>query len=215
MRYETAGKESLLKNNKVYFQKDALSRHEDFDMWYEDGDLFLRFEGDWSQEKSKKAVIGRMGGEIGCIKPDHKTVNYYLREGRWEHCLHTYTILSHYYVEGMSWDIYSSMDEVPFDFIDENKEGGASRPVHVKLVNFRDKGECYEIRVKDLSHLRIASIAVVGIAMKEEFKGLSEGEEYTGSSKLQKIKQNVLGLRGKTYEEVMAEREAAQEACRG
>ena len=107
------------------------------------------------------------------------------------------------------------MDEVPFDFIDENKEGGASRPVHVKLVNFRDKGECYEIRVKDLSHLRIASIAVVGIAMKEEFKGLSEGEEYTGPSKLQKIKQNVLGLRGKTYEEVMAEREAAQEACRG
>ena len=50
----------------------------------------------------------------------------------------------------------------------------------MKLVNFRDKGECYDIRVKDLSHLRIASIAVVGIAMKEEFKGLSEGEEYTG-----------------------------------
>ena len=29
----------------------------------------------------------------------------------------------------MSWDIYSSMDEIPFDFVDENKEGGASRPV--------------------------------------------------------------------------------------
>ena len=70
-----------MKNNKVYFRRTLLSRHEDFDMWYEDGDLFLRFEGDWSQEKSKKAVIGRMGGEIGCIKPDHKTVNYYLREG--------------------------------------------------------------------------------------------------------------------------------------
>ena len=150
-----------------------------------------------------------MGGEIGCIKPDHKTVNYYLREGRWEHCLHTYTILSHYYVEGCHGiSTEHGGCAVRFHRREPRRRGVAS--VHVKLVNFRDKGECYEIRVKDLSHLRIASIAVVGIAMKEEFKGLSEGEEYTGPSKFQKIKQNVLGLRGKTYEEVLAEREAAQ-----
>ena len=193
-----------MKNNKVYFQKDALARHENFDMWYEDGALFLRFEGEWKSEKDKVAVMGRMGGEVGCIKPDHKTINYYLRSERWEHCLHTYTIFKHYYIEGMLWDLYGTLQDPPCDFLVETRDGD-KRDVHIKLVKFRDKGECYEIRVKDLSKLRLAAIAVVGIALKEEWKGLSEGEENPNASRLDKIKRNVFGYKGKTYEQVLHE----------
>ena len=34
-----------MKNNKVYFPVDAIARHEDFDVWYEDGDVFLSLKG--------------------------------------------------------------------------------------------------------------------------------------------------------------------------
>lgn len=196
-----------MKNNKVYFQKDALARHEDFDMWYEDGDVFFHFESEWKSEKDKVAVIGRMGGEVGCIKPDHKVVNYYLRFGRWEHCLHTYTIFKHYYIEGMLWDLYGSMQNPPCDFITETKTKDDKRDVHIKLVKFRDKGECYEIRVTDLNKLRLAAIAVVAICLKEEWKGLSEGEENPNATLMDKIKKNLRGLKGKTYEQVLAEEE--------
>lgn len=196
-----------MKNNKVYFPKDALARHENFDMWYEDGAVFLRFEGKWESEKDAVAVIGRMGGEVGCIKPDHKVINYYLRSERWEHCLHTYTIFKHYYVEGMLWDMYGTLQDPPCDFVTETKDRDDKKDVHIKLVKFRDKGECYEIRVTDLAKLRLAAIAAVGIALKEEWKGLSEGEEAVTAKGWRKIKNNVLGLRGKTYEQVLAEEE--------
>lgn len=196
-----------MKNNKVYFQKDAIARHENFDAWYEDGTLFMRFEADWKSEKDTVAVIGRMGGEVGCIKPDHKTINYYLRSERWEHCLHTYTIFKHYYVEGMLWDMYGSLQNPPCDFITETRDRDDKRDVHIKVVKFRDKGECYEVRVTDLAKLRLALIAVVAIAIKEEWKGLSEGEEDPHATLLDKIKKNLKGNRGKTYERVLQEEE--------
>ncbi|WP_172136988.1 hypothetical protein [Adlercreutzia sp. ZJ473] len=196
-----------MKNNKVYFPKDAIARHENFDAWYEDGALFMRFESDWKFEKDTVAVIGRMGGEVGCIKPDHKVINYYLRSERYEHCLHTYTIFKHYYVEGMLWDMYGSLSNPPCDFITETKDRDDKRDVHIKVVKFRDKGECFEIRVTDLTKLRLALIATVAIGIKEEWKGLSEGEEDPNPTFFQKIKRNVRGYKGKTYERVLQEEE--------
>lgn len=192
----------------MYFQKDAIARREDFDVWYEDGTLFQRFEGDWSTEKGKIAVIGRMGGEVCHIKPDHLTLNYYLRLGRWEYCLHTYTIFKHYYVEGMLWDAYGSLADPPFDFVKENKDGETvQKACHVKLVNFRDKGECYEVRVKDVTNLRIAALAVVAMGIKEEHLGRSEGEENPNATRLEKLKSTIFTNKGKTFEEVCAEDE--------
>lgn len=205
-----------MKNNKVYFQKDALSRREDFDVWYEDGTLFHRFEGDWSTEKGKIAVMGRMGGEVSHIKPDHLTLNYYLRLGRWEYCLHTYTIFKHYYVEGMLWDVYGSLAQPPFDFVKESKDCAPQKAGHVKLVNFRDKGECYEIRVKDVTNLRVATLATIAIGIKEANLGRSEGEEKPNPTRWEKIKDTVFTNKGKTFDEMCAEddevREIAQAA---
>lgn len=33
------------KFNKMYFPVDAIAKHEDFDVWYSDGERALRFEG--------------------------------------------------------------------------------------------------------------------------------------------------------------------------
>ncbi len=194
-----------MKNNKVYMQRDAIARHEDFDTWYEDGDLFFHFEGDWKSEKDRVAVIGRMGGEVACIRPDYKALTYYLRLGRWEHCLHTYTIFKHYYVEGMLWDIFGSFANPPFDIITEGAKGEDRRDGHVKLVDFRDKGECFEVRLRDIEKTRIAIIALVAMGIKEEYKGLSEGEERKNLSLGEKIKSNIFQGKGKTYEQVLAE----------
>ena len=43
-----------MKNNKVYFPVDAIARHEDFDVWYEDGDVFLSLKGAWSGEWAER-----------------------------------------------------------------------------------------------------------------------------------------------------------------
>ncbi len=197
--------------NKVYIPRDAIARHEDFDTWYEDGDLFYHFEGDWQTEKDRIAIIGRMGGEVACIKPDHLTLTYYLRLERWEHCFHPYTIFKHYYVEGMLWDIYGSFADPPFDFITESHTGDDMRDGHVKLVNFRNKGECFEVRVRDLNKLRMAVITVVAMGIKEEYKGLSEGEEKINASRWEKLKGRIFTNKGFTYDQILAE-EKLQEA---
>ena len=59
-----------MKNNKVYMPTDALARHSDFDVRYADGSTFLSIKGPWSSERDKVTIFGRMGGEMGCIKPD-------------------------------------------------------------------------------------------------------------------------------------------------
>lgn len=203
-----------MKFNKVYFQKDAIERGEDFDVWYEDGAQFLHFEGPWQSEKDKIAVMGRMGGEVGHIKCDHLALCYYLRVERYQHCLHTYTIFKHYYIEGMLWDIQGSFAFPPFDFVKETKRGDEfdrQKMGHVKLVNFKNKGECYEVRVKDVAHLRVATLAVIGMGLKEKYRGKSEGEENPNPTKLQKLKDAVFTNKGKTFEQVCAEDEDVRE----
>lgn len=140
-----------MKFNKVYLQRDAIARHEDFDTWYEDGDLFYRFENKkgWTAEKQNISVIGRMGGENAAIRPDNRCLNYYLRFERYEYILHPYVINKHYYIEGMLWDLYGSFSNPPFDFVTETRTSYNKKDVHVKTRLFRDKGECFEMHVPD------------------------------------------------------------------
>lgn len=197
-----------MKYNKVYIEKDAIynavHNKQDFDTWYEDGDLFLHFESKkgWSREKDPTQIIGRMGGEVGLIKPDNRVLNYYIRYERYEYILHTYIIEHHYYVEGMVWDIYSSYKETPFDFLVETLTSYDHKDVHVKLVNFKGHGECYEIHVPDLRKLRIAVATFVAIALKEEWKGLSEGEEYEEATMLRRLKGRIFENKGYTYDQI-------------
>ena len=174
----------MAKNNKIYIPVDAIAKHEDFDTWYEDGELFYRFEDPkgWASEKDKVVIIGRMGGQVGAIKPDSKTVGYYLSIGQWEYYFRTYIIFKHYGVEGMLWDIKGTLTEPPLDFVGEHgtskDDVRFTKDVHVSLVKFKGQ-PCYEVRVKDLKALRVAVAAVVAMAIKEEWKGFSEGEGHS------------------------------------
>ena len=109
------------KFNKMYFPVDAIAKHEDFDVWYSDGERALRFEGPWGKESDRIAMIGRMGGQIGQIRPDNKALNYYLRHDRFEYEFQTRVIKEHYYVEGMLWDIHGSVSKPPVDFFQIKK----------------------------------------------------------------------------------------------
>lgn len=197
-----------MKNNRVYFPKDALKRHEDFDVWYADGDVFLSIKGAWSSERDKVAIFGRMGGEMGQIKPDAKALTYYLKLERWEYVFHTLRLFEHYYVNGMKWQIDGTLSNPPFDFILEEshvKEG------HVQVVDFKNHGECYEIRVKDVSKLRIATAAVIAMGIKEEYKGLSEGLKDPDASKLEKAKNWLFAGKGIPYEKLCQQEKPIQE----
>ena len=163
---------------KIYIPVDAISRHEDFECWYEDRTLFctvksLNKENPWSDEHDQVALISRHDAEMGRIKPDYKSLTYSLRMERWTYTLHTYTIFSHYFIEGMMWQINKSPLEAPFTFYNE---GYDRKDVRLRITNFDDKGPCYEVAVKDVSRLRVAVISVIAILIKEEYRGLSEGE---------------------------------------
>ena len=186
-----------MKNNRVYFPKDALARHEDFDVWYEDGETFLSIRGTWSSERDKAVIFGRMGGEMGCIKPDSKALTYYLKLERWEYVFHTLYLFKHYYVNGMKWQIDGTLSNPPFDFVNEDS---LYKEVHVQLVDFKNHGECYEIRAKDVAKLRIAVAAVIAMGIKEEYRGLSEGFRDENASKLKKAKKWLIADKGITYE---------------
>ncbi len=196
---ERASKGDSLKNNKVYLPVDAIARHEDFDVWYEDGDTFLSIKGDWSSERDRATIFGRMGGEMGHIKPDHKALTYYLKLERWEYVFHTLHLFRHYYVNGMKWQIDGSLANPPFDFVNEDDR---TKEVHVQAVNFKGHGECYEIRAKDVSKLRIAVAAVIAMGLKEEYKGLSEGLKDPNASKLKKAQNWLFADKGIRYEDL-------------
>lgn len=195
-----------MKNNKVYVNRNAISQHEDFDVWYADGDPFLSFKGAWTRENDKVRIFGRMGGEMGCIKPDAKALTYYLKLERWEYVLHTRRIYEDYYVNGMKWQINGSFKKLPLDFL---LEDSLDKDVHVRLATFKDKGDCIEIKAKDVEKLRIAVAAVIAIGIKEEYCGLSEGLRNPDASKLQKAKNWFFAGRGKTYEQLLKEEETA------
>lgn len=194
-----------MKYNKVYMQKDAIARHEDFDTWYEDGSIFYKFvsKDGWNAEKNKIEVF-REGakGASAEIRPDNRCLNYYLRHERYEYIMHPYVINKHYYIEGMLWDLYGSFAEPPFDLVCETKTSYNKKDVHVKMKEFKNKGLCYEIHVPDLSKLRIAVTALVAIGIKEEWKGLSECEEVRGATMLERLKNRIIENKGYTYEQV-------------
>lgn len=183
---------------KVYIPVDAISRHEDFEAWYEDGDFFFRAESDWQDEGSKVKFISRHGAEMAKIKPDNNCLNYDVRVERYTYTLHTYLIFRHYFCEGMLWQMHGSPSKGHASFINENTD---KRDVQISIVNFKDKGPCYEVKVKDVGKLRIAAVVIVAILIKEEYKGLSEGERNEDAHWYRKVKQYFLE-KGLTYEEV-------------
>lgn len=191
-----------MKNNKAYMPVDALARHNDFDVWYADGDLFLRIKGAWQSERDSVSVFGRMGGEMGAIKPDAKALTYYLKLERWEYVFHTRRIFQDYYVNGMRWQIGGTLSEPPLFFINEDNQ---EKDVHVRVVPFKGHGDCFEIRAKDVAKLRIAVATVIAMGIKEEYRGLSEGVEDPRASKLAKAKRWLTAGKGKTYEQLLVE----------
>lgn len=198
-----------MKNNRVYMPLDAITAHHDFDLWYPDGDLFLSFKGSWETEKDRVTIIGRMGGEMGQIRPDQRALIYYLRLERWEYSFHTMRIFQQYFVKGMHWDIFGTLTELPIHFTLEDSGG---REVRVGLVErFRNIGPCYEIWAKDVAKLRIAAAAVVSLAIKEHYVGLSEGILPKGASRFERFKHWAFEGRGKTYEKLLQD-EAAHAA---
>ena len=205
-----------MKFNKVYLQKDAIrnaiENKEDFETWYEDGDVFFRFQskGNWESEKTPVQVMGRHGGQNALIKPDHRCLNYFLQLERWEYIMHPYVVGRHYYIEGMVWNVYSSFKEPPFDFFEETMTSFYHKAVHVKMKEFKNKGECYEIHVSDVRQLRIAVISLVAIGLKEEWQGLSEGEAVQGATWYERLKNRIFDPKGIPYEQIqqLIERES-------
>lgn len=197
-----------MKNNRVYMQVDAIDKREDFNLWYADGDVFLTVKSEWTKENDRVEIYNRMGGQMARIRFDPNTLTYFVGVERYEYELHTYTIFEHYFFKGMLWDIRGSIQDPPLDF---RNEGTGKLDVRIGRVKFRDHGRCLEIKVKDISKLRIAACCVIAMAIKESYKGKSEGEpiEATG---LAKWKQRIFTNKGITYDEILAMKAAEQEA---
>ncbi len=194
-----------MKFNKVYIPVDALSRHEDFDTWYEDGDLFLHFacKKGWKSEKDRVQIFGRMGGQVGEIKPDNRALVYEIHYERFTYRLHTYVIGHHYYIEGMVWDLYGSYHEPPYSLVEETLVSYNRKSVRVRYVEkFKNHGACYEVHVPELEKLRIAVACLVAIGYKEEWKGLSEGEDRELGNFWQRMKSRIFENKGFTYEQI-------------
>lgn len=191
-----------MKNNAIYIPVDALSKHEDFDIWYRDGDLAFRFTGDWTKESDKVHIWNRHGAECGSIRldPGSKSMIYAKME-RWEYELHTYVIFEDYYFKGMLWKIEGSPSKPPLDFYSERSE---KNEVRIRKTTFKNHGECFEVKVRDLAVLRIAAAALVSIMFKEEYKGLSEGIEDPNATRADKMKRFFKGNKGLTYEQILA-----------
>ena len=171
----------------------------DFDVYYADGTIFLSFQGAWQHEKDEVAVFGRMGGEMGRIKPDHKALVYYLRLERWEYALHTLHLFKCYYVNGMKWKVEGSLANTPFFFVNEqtgSKEGRASD------ARLEGRGACWEIATKDPATLRIAVTACVAMGIKEEYRGLSEGLRAERAHGLHRLRDWIFSEKGIRYEDL-------------
>ena len=188
-----------MKEATAYLPKDAIANHRDFDVYYADGTIFLSFQGAWQHEEDEVAVFGRMGGEMGRIKPDHKALVYYLRLERWEYALHTLHLFKCYYVNGMKWKVEGSLANTPFFFVDEqtgSKEGRASD------ARLEGRGACWEIATKDPATLRIAVTACVAMGIKEEYRGLSEGLRAERAHGLHRLRDWIFSEKGIRYEDL-------------
>lgn len=197
--------------NKVYIPKDAIAKREDFDVWYQDGALSFSVSRDWSKESNHTFIEGRLGGEIARIKPDNNALTYYLRIGRWEYTMRPTWIFEQYSIEGMLWRIDSGLEDAPFDILRYVSAEDVVKDGRVRLVNFMNHGPCYEVMVKDVSYLRIAAISIIAIALKEEYKGLSEGDSNKKTNAFSRF-MNWMSPKGLTYEQVQAIRANPEEA---
>lgn len=183
-----------------------------FDAWYADGSVAMSFESeDWTKEKSIVTIYSRMGYVNGRIKPEPSLLFYYLRIERWEYELHTKLIGKEYFVDGMLWHVMGGLQNCPIRIMREtvdkkNKTAGAPKEDAVikRIENFKNRCDVYEVRVKDISKLRIAAATVVGMMIKDAHKGLSEGFDDEDAGRLKKAKYRLTGNKGLTYEEVMA-----------
>ena len=195
-----------MRNNKVYMPIGAVDQREDFALYYADGDVFMTVtsKNGWKDERDRIAIYNRMGGEMARIRTDPQRLVYFVGVERYEYELHTYTIFEHYFFKGMLWDIEGCLNEPPLDF---HNIGTNKLDVRIGRVKFKDKGPCYEIKVKDISKLRIAACAVVAMAIKESFKGRSEGEPIEEKG-LTKWRKRITTNKGLTYEEVLALKKA-------
>ena len=192
-----------MRNNRVYMPVGAVDSREDFQLYYADGDVFVTVKSDWESEGSKVFIYNRFGGQMARITTDPKQVVYYVGVERYEYQLHTYTVFEHYFFKGMLWDIRGSIGDPPLDF---RNEGTGKLDVRISRVRFRDKGLCYEIKVKDLAKLRTAACCVIAMAIKESWKGKSEGEpeDVKALPAFKRLKRRVsLTEKGIPYEEIL------------
>jgi hypothetical protein len=191
---------------KLYMQTDAIAKHEDFDIWCDDGSVGFSVTGDWTQEKDHISVYGHMGTRIGRIKPDRHVLNYYLEFDRYTYEFHTRRIFQHYHIEGMAWDIQGGLTSLPVDFLnvlDDKKE------VHLRLLDFKEKGECYELRTTKADKVHIAIGVLISMAIKEEYKGLSEGEKDEEVGRLDKVKRFFIKNKGESLQELERDERAS------
>ena len=197
-----------MRNNRVYMPIGAVDKREDFELYYADGDVFVTVKSDWLSEGSKVDIYNRFGGQMARIRFDPKQVVYYVGVERYEYQLHTYTIFEHYFFKGMLWDIRGSISEPPLDF---HNEGTGKIDARIGRVSFRDKGQCYEIKVKDLSKLRTAACCVIAMALKESWLGKSEGEpeDVKAMPAFTRLKRRIsLTEKGISFHEILAKKEA-------
>ena len=136
-----------VKPKKIYIPVDGIQRHEEFECWYEDGSLFCTVTGDFKAETDKVHLLGRTGGEIARIKPDHKALTMDVRVDKWTYRLRTYVIFKHYFFEGMLWQMFGSISNGRANFRNEDT---SKNDVHiVRLRDFKGHGPCYEVRERD------------------------------------------------------------------
>lgn len=192
---------------KIYIPVNAIEQKGDFDLWYEDGALFATAKSPWENEQTKVDIIGRTGGLIARIKPDHKALEYSIRVDEYTYRLITHTIFRHYFFEGMKWQMHGSISNGSASFV--NEDNGKKDCIIRKVDSFRNHGECYEVKVKDLSNLRAAAAVTVGMMIKEHYKGLSTGEPDPKASLIKKFKRNFLEV-GVTYEELLKNPDATK-----
>ena len=195
-----------MKHNTVYMPVDAIAKgfenQEDFEVWYADGETFMSMKSTWENDRSPIRLFGRMGGEMGKVQLDPQRLMYYLRVERWEYVFHTLYIHKQYYVKGMGWDVFGSLEDDSLDYVMEDT---GVKEVRIRRVkDFKGRGPCYEIKVKDVAAMRIAVAAVVAQALKEELKGLSEGIADSHIPWYRRVKNWILPHKGFTYEELMA-----------
>ena len=190
---------------KFYFPVDAVQQavenKQDFDMWYDDGELFMHVTSDWESEKSQVKMFSHTGGESIRIKPDNKALHYDVRVERYTYMMKTHTIFEHYFIEGMLWQMHGSPSNGHCNFENENT---GKKDMLLTTVKLPDKGKCYEVKVKDVSKLRPAAGAIIAILIKEQWKGLSCGEPYPDGTKWYKRLKRYFLEPGYSYEDIQS-----------